>query len=60
MWYVLFNEMLGLVLTIEDFGDLAAEELRQVQGHLSEIVGITTVDDLLGEGEIFGSFCIGK
>ena len=42
----------------EGFGDLAAEELRQVQGHLGEIVGITTVDDLLGE--IFASFCIGK
>lgn len=42
----------------EGFGDLAAEEMRQVQTHLGEIVGITTVDDLLGE--IFGSFCIGK
>ena len=42
----------------EGFGDLAAEELRQVQAHLGDIVGITTVDDLLGE--IFGSFCIGK
>ena len=40
------------------FGDLAAEELRQVQAHLGEIVGMTTADDLLGE--IFGSFCIGK
>ena len=54
----LMIEMLGLVITIEGFGDLAVEELRQVQGHLSKIVGITTVDDLLGE--IFGSFCIGK
>lgn len=42
----------------EGFGDLAAEELRHVQTHLGDIVGITTVDDLLGE--IFGSFCIGK
>ena len=42
----------------EGFGDLAAEELRRVQSHLGDIVGITTVDDLLGE--IFGSFCIGK
>ena len=42
----------------EGFGDLAAEELRQVQSHLGEIVGLTTVDDLLGE--IFSSFCIGK
>ena len=42
----------------EGYGDLAAEELRQVQNHLGEIVGITTVDDLLGE--IFASFCIGK
>lgn len=42
----------------EGFGDLAAEELRQVQTHLGDIVGTTTVDDLLGE--IFSSFCIGK
>ena len=40
------------------FGDLAAEELRPAHGRLGEIVGITTVDDLLGE--IFASFCIGK
>ena len=39
-------------------GELAAEELRHVQSHLGDIVGITTVDDLLGE--IFSSFCIGK
>ena len=42
----------------EGFGDLAAEELREVQGRLGEIVGVTSVDDLLGE--IFTSFCIGK
>ena len=42
----------------EGLGDLAAEELRQVQTHLGDIVGTTTVDDLLGE--IFSSFCIGK
>ena len=42
----------------EGFGDLAAEELRQVQARLGDIVGATTVDDLLGE--IFSSFCIGK
>lgn len=42
----------------EGFGDLAAEELRHVQAHLGDIVGITTVDDLLGE--IFSSFCVGK
>ena len=42
----------------EGFGDLAAEELRQVQAHLGDIVGATTVDDLLGE--IFSSFCVGK
>ena len=39
-------------------GDLAAEEMRAVQGALAEIVGATTADDLLGE--IFSSFCIGK
>lgn len=42
----------------EGFGDLAAEELRQVQHRLGEIVGARSVDDLLGE--IFASFCIGK
>ena len=42
----------------EGFGDLAAEELRQAHGHLGDIVGATTSDDLLGE--IFASFCIGK
>ncbi len=42
----------------EGFGDLAAEELRQVQHQLGEIVGVTSVDDLLGE--IFRGFCIGK
>ena len=42
----------------EGCGDLAAEELRSLQARLGEIVGLTTVDDLLGE--IFGSFCIGK
>lgn len=42
----------------EGFGDLAAEELRQVQDRLGAIVGATSVDDLLGE--IFASFCIGK
>ena len=42
----------------EGSGDLAAEELRCVQRHLGEIVGATSVDDLLGE--IFRSFCVGK
>lgn len=39
-------------------GELAAEELRQVQHALGGITGEFTSDDLLGE--IFGSFCIGK
>ena len=39
-------------------GELAAEELRQVQRDLGEITGEFTTDDLLGE--IFGSFCVGK
>jgi len=39
-------------------GELVAEELRNAQQSLSEITGIVTADDLLGE--IFGSFCIGK
>lgn len=42
----------------EGFGDLAAEELRAVHARLGEIVGLTTVEDLLGE--IFAAFCIGK
>lgn len=39
-------------------GELAAEELRFAQEHLSKITGTFTNDDLLGE--IFGRFCIGK
>jgi tRNA modification GTPase len=38
--------------------ELAAEELRLAQDHLSEITGEFTPDDLLGE--IFSRFCIGK
>ena len=39
-------------------GDLAAEELRHAQHQLGQIVGNTSVNDLLGE--IFRGFCIGK
>jgi len=39
-------------------GELAAEELRQVQQQLGEITGEFSSDDLLGA--IFSSFCIGK
>ncbi|GAA0712440.1 tRNA uridine-5-carboxymethylaminomethyl(34) synthesis GTPase MnmE [Dokdonella soli] len=45
-------------LTIQRAGELAAEELRQVQHALGEITGEFSSDDLLGE--IFSSFCIGK
>jgi tRNA modification GTPase len=38
--------------------ELAAEELKLAQSHLSELTGEHTSDDLLGE--IFSSFCIGK
>ena len=38
--------------------DLFAEELRLAHDALSEITGVFTADDLLGQ--IFGSFCIGK
>ncbi len=38
--------------------ELIAEELREVQQALGEIVGEITPDDLLGE--IFSNFCIGK
>jgi tRNA modification GTPase len=41
-----------------DEAELIAEELREVQMALGEIVGEITPDDLLGE--IFSSFCIGK
>ncbi len=39
-------------------GELLAEDLRQAQLSLSEITGVFSADDLLGE--IFSSFCIGK
>ncbi len=42
----------------EGAGDLAAEELRYAHHRLGEIVGATSVDDLLDE--IFRGFCIGK
>lgn len=45
-------------LQVHRAGELAAEELRQVQYALGEITGEFTSDDLLGE--IFSSFCIGK
>jgi len=45
-------------LTIQRAGELAAEELRQVQHALGEITGEFGSDDLLGA--IFSSFCIGK
>jgi tRNA modification GTPase len=45
-------------LTVQRAGELAAEELRQVQQQLGEITGEFTPDDLLGA--IFSSFCIGK
>jgi tRNA modification GTPase len=45
-------------LLVHRAGELAAEELRQVQHALDEITGEFSSDDLLGE--IFSSFCIGK
>lgn len=39
-------------------GELAAEELRQVQHVLGEITGTVSSDDLLGR--IFADFCVGK
>jgi tRNA modification GTPase len=45
-------------LTINQAGELVAEDLRQAQQSLAEITGEFTSDDLLGK--IFSSFCIGK
>jgi len=45
-------------LTIQRAGELAAEELRQVQHAFGGITGEFGSDDLLGA--IFSSFCIGK
>ena len=39
-------------------GELLAEDLREVQSFLGEIIGQITSDELLGK--IFSSFCIGK
>jgi tRNA modification GTPase len=46
------------LLRTEADPELIAEELRHVHGHLGEIVGTLSADDLLGE--IFSRFCIGK
>ena len=45
-------------LTEARAGELAAEELRQVQHALGEITGEFSDEDLLGR--IFADFCIGK
>jgi tRNA modification GTPase len=49
-----------LASAAEELGrwEIFAEELRLAQGALSEISGVITADDLLGE--IFSRFCIGK
>ncbi|MDA1076767.1 MAG: tRNA uridine-5-carboxymethylaminomethyl(34) synthesis GTPase MnmE [Proteobacteria bacterium] len=41
-----------------DAWELIAEALRLTHGHLQDIVGVMSADDLLGE--IFATFCIGK
>ena len=45
-------------LTLNQAGELVAEDLRQAQQQLAEITGEFSSDDLLGK--IFSSFCIGK
>ena len=45
-------------LHLHKAGELLAEELTLAQNALSEITGVFTADDLLGE--IFSHFCIGK
>jgi tRNA modification GTPase len=37
---------------------LAAEDIRMTIRYLSNITGVITVDEILGE--IFSNFCIGK
>jgi len=45
-------------LTVNNAGELLADELLQAQNYLNEITGAFSPDDLLGE--IFAGFCIGK
>ena len=51
-------EAARLVLTTQRAGELAAEELRNVQRELGAITGEFSNEDLLGR--IFADFCIGK
>ena len=45
-------------LTVDNAGELVAEELRDAQGALGAITGEFATEDLLAQ--IFSSFCIGK
>ena len=45
-------------LTVDNAGELVAEELREAQDALGEITGAFATEDLLAH--IFSSFCIGK
>ena len=45
-------------LTVDNAGELVAEELREAQGALGAITGEFATEDLLAQ--IFTSFCIGK
>ena len=45
-------------LTVDDAGELVAEELREAQDALGDIAGAFANEDLLAR--IFSSFCIGK
>ncbi len=51
-------ELAQRALTVEQAGEVMAEELRLAQNSLSEITGAFSSDDLLGK--IFSEFCIGK
>ena len=42
----------------QGYGELVAEDLTVAQRSLSEITGVFTTDDLLGQ--IFSNFCVGK
>jgi tRNA modification GTPase len=51
-------ETAALVLVERRAGEIVAQELRDAQQSLGEVLGEVTSEDLLGR--IFSSFCVGK